>query len=82
MASSMRLEANFWNSQSIHFHMWLDIKQAYDSAIIAMPLFPSGQPNDYTSSTTHSIHASGLVNQVSLYSEFLDANAYQYCLEC
>jgi len=63
MASSMRREANFWNSQSNQFHKWPDIRETYGRAIIAMPPFPSGQLNDYASSTTPSIHASGLVTQ-------------------
>ena len=83
MASTMRQEADFWNSQSNQFHKWPDIRETYGSAIISMPLFPSGQLNDYTSSTTPSIHASGLVTQVSLYPKFfIDANGYQYYLEC
>ena len=84
MASGMRQEANFWNSQSNQFHMWPDIRQTYGSAIIAMPLFPSGQINDYndTSSSTPSNHSSGLVTQVNLHLELIDANAYRLSLEC
>ena len=81
----MRQEADFWNSQSNQFHKWPDIRETYGSAIFAMPLFPSGQTNDYTSSTTPSIHASlsDLVTQVNLYLElFIDAIAYQLFLEC
>jgi len=63
MASSMRREANFWNSQSNQFHKWPNIRETYGSALIAMPPFPSGQLDDYTSSTTPSIHASGLATQ-------------------
>ena len=74
----MRQEANFWNSQSNRFHIWPDIKETYGSAIISMPLFPSGQLNDYTSSTTPSIHANVFMTEVNLYPKYLiDANAYQ-----
>ena len=76
MASSMRQEAKFWNSQSNIFHKWPDIRQTYGCAINAMPHFPSEQPehNDHKSSTTPSIH--GSVTQVSHYLKFLiDLNA-------
>ena len=65
MASSMRREANFWNSQSNQFHIWPNIRQTYRYAIDAIPLFPSEQLNDHRSSTTPSIH--GSVTQVNLY---------------
>ena len=70
MASSMRREANFWNSQSNHFHKWPNISQTYGCAIDAMP---SEQLNEYGSSSTPPIHDS--VTQVNLYPEFfIDIN--------
>jgi hypothetical protein len=65
MASSMRREANFWNSQSSQFDKWPNIRQTYGSAINAMP---SEQLGDHRSSTTPSIHDS--VCQVNLYPVF------------
>ena len=61
MASSMRREANFWNSQSNQFHKWPNIRQSYSYAIDAMPL---DQLNDYRSSTTSTPSIHGLVTQV------------------
>ena len=60
MASSMRREANFWNSQSNLFHIWPNIKETYGFDIDAMPPFPSEQLelNDHRISTTPSIHGS------------------------
>ena len=75
MASSMRREADFWNSQSNQFHKWPNIRQAYGCAIDAMPPFPSEQLNDDKNSTTPSIY--GSVTQVNHCPEFLiDVNAY------
>ena len=73
MASSLRREANFWNSQSNQFHKWLDIRETYGSAMDAMPPSSSEQLND-RSSTIPSIH--GSVTQVNYYPEFIDVNAY------
>ena len=65
MASSMRREANFWNSQSNLFHKWPNIRETYVCDINVMPPFPSEQrePQDHRSSTISSIHSS--VTQVS-----------------
>ena len=64
MASTMRREANFWNSQSNLFHIWPNIKETYGCDIDAMPPFPSEQLelDDHGISTTPSIH--GLDTQV------------------
>ena len=64
MASTMRREANFWNSQSNLFHIWPNIKETYVCDINAMLPFPSEQRelNDHRSSTTPSIP--GSVTQV------------------
>ena len=80
MASSMRREADFWNSQSNLFHIWPNIKETYVCDINAMPPFPSEQLehelNDHRSPTTSSIH--GSVTQVSHLPKFLiGVNAYQ-----
>ena len=69
MASSMRREADFWNSQSNRFHKWPDIRETYGSAIDAMPPFPLEQLSDHGNLTTSSIHVS--VTQVSHYPELL-----------
>ena len=60
MASSMRREADFWNSQSNLFHIWPNIKETYGCDIDAMPPFPLEQlePNDHRISTTPLIHGS------------------------
>ena len=78
MASSMRREAKFWNSQSNQFHIWRNIREKYGRYINAMPHFPSEQLdlNDHRSSTTPFIP--GSVTQVSRYPEFLiDVIAYE-----
>ena len=77
MASHMRREADFWNSQWNHFDKWLNIRQTYGCAIDAMPPFPSEQFNDHKSPTTPSSSMRGSVTQVNHYPEFLnDVNAY------
>ena len=65
MASTMRREANFWNSQSNQFHKWPNIRETYVCDINVMPPLPSEQRelNDHKSSTTSSIQ--GSVTQVS-----------------
>ena len=66
MASSMRQEANFWNSQSNQIHKGPnDIRQTYGCAVNAMPPFPSEQLNNHKSSTTPPFH--GSVTQVNHY---------------
>ena len=65
MASNMRREADFWNSQSNQFHEWPNIRRTYGCAIDAMPPFPLEELNDHKNSTTPSIH--GSVTQVNHY---------------
>jgi hypothetical protein len=65
MASHMRREADFWNSQSDQFHKWPNIKQTYTSAIDVLPPFPPEQHNDHNSMTIPSVN--GSISKVGRY---------------